>query len=400
MKILYLGYWSVNDSLTQSVIIPRLKILSLKKEVDTIIFCSVERKPTPKYVPSLRNVKWVGLQSVKKRNVLQTKFSDFFKFSGILIDQVRKENIDLVIANSTLAGAMAFIIAKKTKVIFVVDCFEPHADYMHQSDIWRRWDPRFLILRYFERKQKQNAWRLLTVSNNYSLKLIEEGVDHSKIITIPNTLDIKKFSFNVEDRRSVRARLNFVNDALVGIYVGKFGGIYYDLEAFDLFKQAFTFFGNGFRLIILTEHSKEEIAIKLKQHSINPDFVHVDYVAHHNVPQYLSASDFAFATIKPAPCRLYCSPIKNGEYWANGLPILLENGIGDDSGIIKEEGGGVIYQKNRLMEGFMAIRKMVVNQAEHSDTIVDIAKKHRDGKILVNALDRIINDFLKQKKQQ
>jgi hypothetical protein len=32
----------------------------------------------------------------------------------------------------------------------------------------------------------------------------------------------------------------------------------------------------------------------------------------------------------------FVSPIKNGEYWANGLPIFMPYGIGDDSRIIEE----------------------------------------------------------------
>ena len=64
---------------------------------------------------------------------------------------------------------------------------------------------------------------------------------------------------------------------------------------------------------------------------------------HGEVPGYLAASDFAFATIKPAPCRLFCSAVKIGEYWANGLPVLLTPGVGGDSAIIAAEKGGAVF---------------------------------------------------------
>ena len=50
-----------------------------------------------------------------------------------------------------------------------------------------------------------------------------------------------------------------------------------------------------------------------------------------------------FVIIKPAPCRLSCSAIKIGEYWANGLPVLLTPSVGDDSAIIAAENGGTVF---------------------------------------------------------
>lgn len=64
---------------------------------------------------------------------------------------------------------------------------------------------------------------------------------------------------------------------------------------------------------------------------------------HLEVLDYLSAADFTFATVKSAPCRLFCSAIKIGEYWASGLPILPTPGVGDDSAISEAEGGGAVF---------------------------------------------------------
>ena len=62
---------------------------------------------------------------------------------------------------------------------------------------------------------------------------------------------------------------------------------------------------------------------------------------HSEVPDYLSVSDFAFATINPSPCRLFCSAIKIGGYWASGLLELVTPGVGDDLAITEAEGGVV-----------------------------------------------------------
>ena len=42
--------------------------------------------------------------------------------------------------------------------------------------------------------------------------------------------------------------------------------------------------------------------------------------------------------VKPVPTKRYCTPVKDGEYWALGLPVIITEGISDDSGIIRENG--------------------------------------------------------------
>jgi hypothetical protein len=165
--------------------------------------------------------------------------------------------------------------------------------------------------------------------------------------------------------------------------VGKFGSIYYDKEAFDLYRHAFDFFGDSFRLIILSGDNHAEIISKLQAAQIDLRKVTVRKVPHHEVCEYLSAADFAFSTIKPVPSRLYCSPIKNGEYWANGLPILIERGIGDDSLIIETEGGGVILETDHIKKSFQQLRELLTTGREAlAGSISVIAHKHRRMQIV------------------
>ena len=43
MNILFIGYWGINEGLTQATIVPHLKILSTFPTIKKIIFSSVER---------------------------------------------------------------------------------------------------------------------------------------------------------------------------------------------------------------------------------------------------------------------------------------------------------------------------------------------------------------------
>lgn len=378
MKILYLGYWPSGDGLTQSVIVPRLEMLSRFQKVKEIVFCSVERGDSEPLTVTIPKVTQLFFRSEQKSNVFFTKLSDFREWYLMMKDCIRQKEISLLVCNSPLAGIIGYYLNMKMKVPYVVECFEPHATYMLEAGAWRFWDPRYLALTFYEWRQRKTAFKLATVSPAYSAKLLMEGVPSSKIVMVPNCIALEKFEFKPERRSAKRSELGIDEKDLAGIYVGKFGDIYYDEEAFDLFAEAFHFFGEKFWLVILTPASPNVIFQKMKRRNISEKHIVVAHVSRESVPGFLSASDFAFSTIRPSPSRVYCCPIKNGEYWANGLPILLEDGIGEDSAIIRKEGGGVILAQGESAAAFARLSELMKKgRAEYAMAVSSIAVRHR-----------------------
>ena len=98
--------------------------------------------------------------------------------------------------------------------------------------------------------------------------------------------------------------------------------------------------------MLLTPDDKDMLTSKCEQYGIDINRTFIDRVPHDTVAHYLSAADFAFSTIKPAPSRKFCSPIKHGEYWANGLPVVVTNDAGDDDKITAASGMGVVWNCN------------------------------------------------------
>jgi hypothetical protein len=104
-------------------------------------------------------------------------------------------------------------------------------------------------------------------------------------------------------------------------------------------------------------------------------------------------ADFAFSNIKPAPCRKFCCPIKNGEYWSMGLPILSPDNIGDDTDIIRNEGCGVIYNLddydfalNLLQNDFLNKDSSIVKEKMRQ-----VALKYRSFEHTQKCLDKILH---------
>jgi glycosyltransferase involved in cell wall biosynthesis len=246
--------------------------------------------------------------------------------------------------------------------------------------------------KYWEQKQKKYAKGLMPVANNYKQKLVMEGVDASKLNVIPCCVELEEFKYKEEQRLAVRKKLN-IEDEVTGIYVGKFGGIYYSDEALESFKAAFEYFKNNFKMIILTPDNKSQIRNRLIEIGLDKDSFIVDSIPHSEVPSYLSAADFAFSLYRPSRSKRFLSPIKNGEYWANGLPIIMTKGIGDDSQIIDSEGGGVTFdlEDNNLIKALQKIEVIIQSgsRIEVSKGIRNVALHHRNFDIAREVYNKV-----------
>jgi hypothetical protein len=396
MTILFISYWGAYEGISSATVIPNLRILSSMEQVERIIFCSIERdNPATEVLRLGEKIKHVPLHSDSGQSVFITKTNDFYSFPRQLIRICQQHRVDLMICRSSLAGALGYLVHRKLRLPYVVESFEPHADYMLESGVWKRYDPRLWIQRYFEKCIKTTARIVLPVSYHYREKLLDEGVVANRIIVQPCCVSLTDFAFSESNRSLVRSRHGIPADALVGIYAGKFGGIYYDEEAFALYAEAFHFFGARFHLIILSADDAKRIQQHIIKFNLPADRIVFQKVPHHEVPLYLSAADFAFSTIKAAPSRIFCSPIKDGEYWANGLPILIEDHIGDDSAIIQREGGGVILEPTQARQAFAQIEQIIKpGRARIAGEIARIAFKHRRIALVQSTYKQLFDEII------
>ena len=238
MRILFLSYWGFNDPLTTATVLPHLRVLHARADVAAIRLVTVERGQDALRPPTLHlpfentKIDFEPLLSPPGQSVLVNKTNDFRRFPRELATQATLFQADFIIARGAPAGALAYLVQRLTGLPFYVESFEPHAEYMRKSGVWRWYDPRYIFQQYWENQQKKRAAGLMPVAENYRRQLIAEGVPPPRVITVPCSVNLNDFAFNPTVRYQKRQYLGLSTDALVGVYVGKFGGIYYDDEAF------------------------------------------------------------------------------------------------------------------------------------------------------------------------
>ena len=394
MNIMFISYWGIEEGLTASTVIPHLKILNDIGEVDSILFYTIERGPSGGEITLPQKVRHIPLRSSTK---YLSKISDFIRFPRIMQKAIIKHQVQLMFCRGAPAGALGYLVHRLTKVEYVVESFEPHAQYMLESGVWHKWGLRFHFQRYWEARQIETARYLLPVSHTMRTSLVKRGVPVDKIFVMPCAVNADDFVFSAGRRRSIRELLHIPDECIVGIYVGKFGGLYYDNEAFEIFHGAMRFF-EKFRIIILSPDDKTEIVNKLGRAGLPEGTYHVLKTAHHEVPAFLSAADVAFGFFKPSPSIKYSSAIKIGEYWAVGLPVFIAEGIGDDSAIIESENVGVLFDLSNLSEAFEKMQGLLgQDRNELRRKIRILAFQHRSFSTNSTIYRKIFNALLHRK---
>lgn len=385
MKVLYLSYWGVNDGLTASVIYPHLDILSENEKVESIYFLTLERgeDESLKSIGFNSKVKHIPLRSRNFGMNVFNKINDFILFPREIRKILKKGKIDQAYTHGMVGGSLLHLTCPKLSIPYYVFS-EPHSLFMLESGVWSSKDPRYLFQKKWEDDQIKSAAGLWSVTQNY-LDLLEDKYKVKTARFAPNAVDFERFSFNSYDRDFIRKELGIEADQIVGIYVGKFGGIYLEERAFEIFRRIIDLIPS-FQLIILSPQDEESIKRLANSVGFDTNFI-IRKVTHDEVAKYLSAADFGISVQNPKPSNLFLCPLKNGEYWASGLPIFSIKDVGDDTVKIEADGGlGAVFELNDLNSidsAVLHIQNVVSNNHDRLNNVaVQAVQKYKDIQIV------------------
>lgn len=261
---------------------------------------------------------------------------------------VKKHRIDVVHAWCTPAGMLGYLVSMLSGRPLVVDSYEPHAEAMVENGTWRKGGVAFRILFLFERLQTRRAAAVVAAARGmreYAKQRYGRVPQHFYVK--PACVDLARFPEN-HTKAELSERLSHMAGKLVAVYAGKFGGIYLGQEVFDLFRAARDHWGEKFHVMLLTAHTADELAPYMLKAGLHPGMFTMQWAKPQDVPGFLAMADWAITPVKPVPTKRFCTPIKDGEYWAAGLPVMITPGISDDSDLIATQGiGSVIATLDR-----------------------------------------------------
>lgn len=400
-NILILTYWSYKDPLIQTYTLPYVRIIrNIIPKKNTIHLVTFEnplqkidslQKENIKHQLKEEGVIWIDYSYSRIGLVAYLKVLSSIFF--LLVLSI-KEKINVIHCWCTPAGSIGYLLSLITGKKLIIDSYEPHAEAMVENGTWKKNGLAYKLLFFFERLQSKRAIAVIALVESMRDYVVKKyKVRISKMYTKPSCVDL--IVFNKENFKQ-QVRIPELENKIVCVYAGKFGGIYLEKEVFDFFKTASDFWGNKFAALLLTNTTREKIEMLARQAGLDPNMIINMSLTHADIPKYLAMADFAINPVKPVPTKRYCTSIKDGEYWAMGLPVVITKNISDDSDIIRANNTGAIIEtldQKRYGEVIQTIDKLLtsVEKTNLQKKIREIAVKYRNFSLAEKVYGEIYN---------
>lgn len=387
---LILTHWPLSSGLVQAYTLPYVDIIrSLLPESSCLYLVTSEIAANIRTDESYLHYRL----SLSKRGISVVSFKyyraglrKYISLVGDIIGLVyliKANQITRIHSFCTPAGSLGVLLSLICGVQLIVDSFEPHAESMLENKTWTKASLVYKVLSFLEFAQARFAKTLIFTTSGMN-QYCRNRFNYIPFNTFvkPACVDLAKFKpENLS--QDLRSSLG-LDDKVVCVYAGKIGGIYLDVEIFQIIKVFHKILGDRFRFLLLSDCTSELLANYLRDSGLPDDLVVHRNLPHSEVSQYLSLASFALNPVRPVPTKRYCTSIKDGEYWASGLPVIITKNISDDSDIIHNNNIGYVLNSLDEREYFNAAYHMldlIKSTPELKDRIREIAANYRSFSI-------------------
>jgi glycosyltransferase involved in cell wall biosynthesis len=169
------------------------------------------------------------------------------------------------------------------------------------------------------------------------------SVPLSKVTVIPCCADYDHFKpINKEIIIEAKRKLDIPEESLVLGYLGSLGKIYLIDRLFRLLEIA-SYREKVIHILIITKDLAElrNIINNTVKESLLP-FVHIASASRVEVPEKINIMNAMVSFTQPSYARISMSPTKIAECFAIGVPVVVNEGVGDVASDIKKVRGGLV----------------------------------------------------------
>lgn len=344
-----------------------------------------------------QDIYWNPLKYRGGRFIVFKKIYSIFNFFWKVWRVKRKYKVDTILGFLVMAGAYSYIVSRLLRMNLIVFCFEPHSEYMIDFGTWSKSSLKYKILSNLERREAKKA-KYITGPTHHTMELLKELGAEGKQYRVPISVDTEKFKFDAQMRQELRKKHGIPDDRYAILYLGKFGGIYYNEAKVAEFCKRLLDANPKFFFFTITPNPTEDIQKAYRNVGLkDSDFVVLNKIPYEQIEGYISASDIGLVAIPPLPSQKYRTPVKIGNYLSCGIPYIVTRGIADDDDLAEQENVGVVYDSLEVEDFDAPLPKLL--ELTQEDRIIQqercraVAIEHRGIHNSVETLDHIFQDL-------
>lgn len=332
-RVLYVSPNGIGTALVRSQVLPYVRGLS-ERGFDIRLMTFERGVPYPE--GEFPRDRWLGLRP-RQGSGLVAKLLDIA--GGILaaLRVVRRDRVRLVHARSYLPGAIAWAVSRLTGAPFVFDMRGFLGDEYVEAGLWNAGDVRYRGLRVAERALLRGATEIVVLTEAAARRLRTEPryrplVGDKRVSVIPCAVDLERFH-----PHHVRAA------APTLVYSGSLGMWYLLDEMLRVYAYAREMVP-GLRLRVLNRDERTIVHDALVRAGLEGAPVEVRGASYDEMPGLLAEAHAAIALLKQVSSKSGSSPIKVAEYLACGLPVIVNEGLGDTDELVRRYGAGHVVR--------------------------------------------------------
>lgn len=212
--------------------------------------------------------------------------------------------------------------------------------------------------------------KVISVVSEPMIKYVKKICPSGNIHYNPIIVNTKQIYFDVLKRTEFRKKLNWEENIIL-VYSGSLGYSGLNRQSLGTLLKTLSGLGDNFRFLFLTNENNESTRDFVETAGIKSSHIYVTESSVEDLHKWLSAADIGLHAL---PLQLDSDTrlgTKVVEYWANGLPVILNENVGAAVDIILKHNIGMIVSeseendKEHLLTELDKLLEMDRNQISH-----------------------------------
>lgn len=346
-NVLYISYDGVLEPLGASQVVAYLERLASEHAMTLLSFEKPDDIGDRSRVTAMesrlatKGIDWVRLRYHKRPSVLSTAFDCV---AGIRQARrvCRRKRIRIIHARSYVPALIALGSRGVSHAAFLFDMRGFWVDEKVEAGHWKSGGVLYRIGKWWERRFYAAADGVVSLTTAGVRALPELGVRMSPDVpveVIPTCADLQRFSPGPKDAELL-ARLGLVGAPVIGC-VGTMGNWYLRQEMIDGLAVLARSWPE-LRILIVTRDDREALRVDFEKAGVPPVRLAITSARFEEMPRYIRLFDAGLFFIKPSFSKRASAATKLAEFLGCGVPVVINDGVGDSGTIVREGRVGVV----------------------------------------------------------
>jgi glycosyltransferase involved in cell wall biosynthesis len=345
--IIYLSYDGALEPLGESQVVAYLERLASRHAITLVSFEKPVDLADPGRVAALRDrlaragIRWRPLR-YHKRPTLPATAWDLLRGTVVATREVRRRRIGIVHARGYVMALIALVLRRLCGVRFLFDMRGFWADEKVDAGHWTTTSAVYRVTKRLERRFFASADAIVSLTAAGIAAMRDRGYPlrpEVPLEIIPTCTDLERFAPGPRDA-ALAARLDVGRGRVVGC-VGTMSN-WYLREPMLQYLAHLTAVVDDLTVLVVTQEDEARLRRDAIAAGIPPARLRITRAAFAEMPRHIRLMDVGLFFIKPTFSKKGSMATKLGEFLATGVPVIINDGVGDSGEIVRKEGVGVV----------------------------------------------------------